>query len=191
LTNKPSTTRSKILLSAELLFATKRFHEVRMEDLAVRAGVGKGTIYRYFKDKKELYVALLKEASTDLILLIEKAIEQQKSCVNKLIHLVKASITLFDAKPHLFDLILQAEALQRNEGEFPWQQTRSNVIQIVESIFKLAEGRKEFTIEDPKNAALQLLGGLRAVIRFGKKPRHEHLSFNMVQHFLNGFSTPA
>lgn len=161
-----------------------------MEDLAIHAGVGKGTIYRYFKDKEELYVALLKEASSDLILLIEKAIEPQEYCINKLIYLVEASITLFDAKPHLFDLILHAEALQRNERAFPWQQTRSNVIQLVESIFKLAEEKKEFAIQDPKNASLQLLGGLRAIIRFGKKPRQEHLCHDIIQHFLNGFSKP-
>ena len=34
-----------------------------MEDVASAAGVGKGTVYRYFKDKEELYLALLARAA--------------------------------------------------------------------------------------------------------------------------------
>src|SRR5437763_4259622 len=53
----------KILAAASRLFATHRFHEARMEDIAAVAEVGKGTLYRYFKDKEELYLALLERAA--------------------------------------------------------------------------------------------------------------------------------
>ena len=53
----------KILAAAAGLFATHRFHEARMEDIAAAAAVGKGTLYRYFKDKEELYIALLDRAA--------------------------------------------------------------------------------------------------------------------------------
>ena len=53
----------KILAAAAQLFATHRFHEARMEDIAALAEVGKGTLYRYFKDKEELYLALLQRAT--------------------------------------------------------------------------------------------------------------------------------
>ena len=49
----------KVLDAAARLFGTQRFHEVRMEDIAAEATVGKGTLYRYFNDKEELFVALL------------------------------------------------------------------------------------------------------------------------------------
>ena len=52
----------KILAAAAQLFATHRFHEARMEDIAALAEVAKGTIYRYFHDKDELYLALLRLA---------------------------------------------------------------------------------------------------------------------------------
>ncbi len=48
--------REAILKAAEKIIKTKRFHEVKVEDIATEAGVGKGTIYRYFKDKEELYL---------------------------------------------------------------------------------------------------------------------------------------
>lgn len=194
MTTQSATPHAKILASAEVMFASKRFHEVLMEDIAISAGVGKGTIYRYFKNKEELYIALLKEASTELMNLIETAVKTEVSCKNKLIAILQTSINLFDARPHLFDLILHAEAFQRTMAEFPWQETRWNVIQLVESIFQHAEDQKEFIVQNPKESSLLLLGGLRAIIRFGHKPREKELSNHIVHHFLNGFSkslTPA
>ena len=185
---KPATPQQKILASAEIMFAAKRFHEVLMEDIAISAGVGKGTIYRYFKNKEELYAALLKDASNELMKLIENAVQTEVTCKNKLIVILQTSINLFDAKPHLFDLILHAEAFQKTSIEFPWQQTRWNVIHFVESLFQQAEDQKEFSIKSPKESALLLLGGLRAIIRFGNKPRQKELCTDIVHHFLNGFS---
>ena len=188
MSTKTATAQEKILAAAEVMFASKRFHEVLMDDIALGAGVGKGTIYRYFKNKEELYAALLKEASTELMKLIENAVKIQVTCKNKLIVILETSINLFDARPHLFDLILHAEAFQRTSVEFPWQETRWNVIQLVESLFKQAEDQKEFIIQNPKESYLILLGGLRAIIRFGHKPRQKQLCNDIVHHFLNGFS---
>ena len=56
----------KILGAAARLFATQRFHEARMEDIAAAAAVGKGTLYRYFGDKDQLYRALLVRAAEQM-----------------------------------------------------------------------------------------------------------------------------
>ena len=50
--------REAILHNAARLFARKPFHEVLMDDVAVQTGIAKGTIYRYFPNKAELFVAL-------------------------------------------------------------------------------------------------------------------------------------
>ena len=57
----------RMLLAAARLFGTQRFHEVRMDDIAAEAEVSKGTLYRYFKDKDELYLALVARCSRNLI----------------------------------------------------------------------------------------------------------------------------
>mgnify|MGYP000844174389 CR=1 FL=1 len=48
-----------VLAAATELFSENIFHEVRLETVAERAGVGKGTIYTYFKSKDELFVQCL------------------------------------------------------------------------------------------------------------------------------------
>src|SRR6202043_2112108 len=57
----------KMLEAAGRLFGTRRFHEVRMEDVASEADVSKGTLYRYFRDKDEMYLALLARASRQFV----------------------------------------------------------------------------------------------------------------------------
>jgi len=45
----------EIMQAAERLFTSRRFHEVTLDDVARQARVGKGTIYRYFRDKDDLF----------------------------------------------------------------------------------------------------------------------------------------
>ncbi|MDX2017732.1 MAG: TetR/AcrR family transcriptional regulator [Planctomycetota bacterium] len=49
-----------ILDAAAELFATKEFHEVRLEDVAARAHVGKGTLYLYWSSKEDVYLAVIR-----------------------------------------------------------------------------------------------------------------------------------
>src|SRR5689334_19320292 len=78
----------KILNVAVRLFATHRFHQARMEDIAACAGVGKGTLYRYFKDKEELHTALLERATDQMIERLRAAARLGDDPVSKLEALV-------------------------------------------------------------------------------------------------------
>ena len=47
--------RQDILKYAGILFKDKGFHNTKMDDIAVAAGVGKGTLYEYFKSKQDIF----------------------------------------------------------------------------------------------------------------------------------------
>jgi AcrR family transcriptional regulator len=51
--------RSRILEAARGIFFRDGFMEANLDDVARDAGVAKGTLYRYFENKAELYVAVL------------------------------------------------------------------------------------------------------------------------------------
>ena len=53
--------RRRILDSAREVFFRDGFMEANLDEVASRAGVAKGTLYRYFDSKAELYVAVLAE----------------------------------------------------------------------------------------------------------------------------------
>ena len=50
--------RSLIIDSAEILLTQKPFSEISLSELAVHAGVSKGTIYYHFKNKNEILFAI-------------------------------------------------------------------------------------------------------------------------------------
>ena len=52
----------EITAAALELFVEKGFANTRLEDVAARAGVSKGTLYLYFANKEELFKAVVREA---------------------------------------------------------------------------------------------------------------------------------
>lgn len=176
----------KILKSAELLFGEHRFHEVRMEDIAAEAEVGKGTLYRYFHDKEELYLALLARASEKFVGRIAECTGRESCPRLRLERLVQASIEFFDEHPHLLDLIQRAEVMRPTGTPFPWQQARQQTSELVTRLFADAEAQGVFRVRNPEIAVWMLLGGVRGIIRFGTRPRPADLAERVVQNFLNG-----
>ncbi len=56
------TARPQELLAAALdLFVERGFAATRLDDVAARAGVSKGTLYLYFENKEELFKAVIRE----------------------------------------------------------------------------------------------------------------------------------
>jgi TetR/AcrR family fatty acid metabolism transcriptional regulator len=181
----------KMLDAAGRLFGAHRFHEVRMEDIAAEAGVGKGTLYRYFHDKEELYLALLERSSRQMMSRLCEETSKAEGGRERLVALVAAILDFFDTHPHLLDLIQRAEVLRDPRHPFPWQKARDEVLHLVLDLFEDARRRGDFRVEEPELMVMMLLGGLRSVIRFGKKPRPRDLAERIVETFLHGADVSA
>src|SRR5690242_144766 len=63
--------REAILAAALDEFAERGFEAARLDDVAKRAGIAKGTIYLYFRDKETLFQELLRAMLTPLVGTIE------------------------------------------------------------------------------------------------------------------------
>jgi AcrR family transcriptional regulator len=57
--SKADESRRRILEAAREVFFEESFERANLDEVARRAGIAKGTIYRYFDTKAELYVAVL------------------------------------------------------------------------------------------------------------------------------------
>lgn len=75
----------KILTSAFNVFTEKGFHEAKMKDIAVNAGVGKGTIYEYFSSKEELFIEMIRFVFDYFIKNFIDKIESKDNFIEKLI----------------------------------------------------------------------------------------------------------
>lgn len=54
--------RQEIIAAALKIFGSKGFAATRAEDIAAEAGIGKGTLYLYFRSKEDIYVAAVQHA---------------------------------------------------------------------------------------------------------------------------------
>ncbi len=176
----------RILTAASRLFGSQRFHEVRMEDIAAEAEVGKGTLYRYFEDKEELYRAILGRSAERWVDRMQEIVAGPGTARERLEALVAGAINHFESEPHLLDLIQRAEVMTEAGAEFPWQEPREVMPRLVRQLFDEAAAEGAFHVADPEVAVWMLLGGLRAIIRFSKHPRPDDLACRMVKSFLDG-----
>src|SRR5262245_19906504 len=70
---KAAARREAILAAALDEFAAQGFEPARIDDVARRAGVGKGTIYLHFRDKEALFQALVRTMLVPLVVGLEAA----------------------------------------------------------------------------------------------------------------------
>ena len=78
--------RPQELLAAALdLFVEKGYAAARLDDVAARAGVSKGTLYLYFTNKEDLFKAVVREHLLPVIGEVEQAIEQYQGSSSDLL----------------------------------------------------------------------------------------------------------
>lgn len=76
--------RSRILKSAREIFFRDGFTEASLDEIASRAEMGKGTLYRHFESKAELYVAVLAENGTAFEERMREAVPAESPAIEKI-----------------------------------------------------------------------------------------------------------
>ncbi|PIE69147.1 MAG: TetR family transcriptional regulator [Deltaproteobacteria bacterium] len=99
--------RAAILDAALDLFAENGFHSSPMSRIATHAGVGVGSIYRYFKDKDDLIHALYEGVDAPLQEFMEANIDTSLSTKMQFIHFVTKSIGYLCSRPREFRFLEQ------------------------------------------------------------------------------------
>jgi len=108
------TTRHTILTVARIVFAHRGADNTTMDDLAKASGLGRRTIYTYFKTREELYLEVIKR-EIDIILkqlnrVANMKISPEKKIIRFMVNHMK-TIEILIRKDHL----LRLEFLRRSE----------------------------------------------------------------------------
>lgn len=99
--------RRTILDAATRHFAAHGFREADVQHIADELGVGKGTIYRYFPSKEELFLAAVDQGMQQLKAAIDAAAERATSPLGRVEAAIEAYLTYFDQHPELIELLIQ------------------------------------------------------------------------------------
>lgn len=78
----------EITAAALALFVERGFANTRLEDVAARAGVSKGTLYLYFANKQELFKAVVREGLVSPIAEVREIIDQYEGSAFELLRMV-------------------------------------------------------------------------------------------------------
>jgi AcrR family transcriptional regulator len=116
---RKSTNDTNILEAAESVFNSVGYKNGKMEDIALKAGITKVTLYSYYQSKENLYLALTYRALTRMIEDYYGAINdtKNKTGLDTCLALLDTFMT-FCEKNHLYsELLLDYFALVRSTGD--------------------------------------------------------------------------
>lgn len=98
--------RSKILDAAATVFSKEGYHQVKVEDIARMAGVGKGTIYLYFENKRHLYYCMLKEVYDVFLESLYEQIEYERDLKQALKTIIEYTFNFLDNHKEMTNLLI-------------------------------------------------------------------------------------
>ena len=79
-----TTKRNDILSSAVALFIEKGYLNTKIIDIAMNAGIGKGTVYEYFSSKEEILLEVLSKVVVMDFQQISKKVDKETGCREQL-----------------------------------------------------------------------------------------------------------
>ncbi|MDY6909625.1 MAG: TetR/AcrR family transcriptional regulator [Thermodesulfobacteriota bacterium] len=100
-------TREKILDAALELFSVKGFHQATVDEIADRAGVGKGTLYRYFSNKEALFHELVQSRLKDLERQAEAVLDGQDDVLTMIRKYLRIYFEFFDKNQRFYRVMVQ------------------------------------------------------------------------------------
>jgi AcrR family transcriptional regulator len=130
-----------ILDRATEVFAESGFQNTDMQVIAARAGVGKGTVYRYFRSKEELFMAAADGAMKKLEAHCFRAVEDAHGVTDLIWRGGLAYAEFFRDHPHLVEIMIQERATFRGSTPDTYGAYRDKNRGILEEALRDAIGR--------------------------------------------------
>ena len=140
-----------------------------MQEIADEAGVAKGTIYLYFKDRDDLVEKTFESAMSDLHKRVDEALETEGTFEVKLRAVVAAQIGFFQANREFFRLYIslrypEGNAQQQRRQKRHCQPQYKSRVERIAAVIEAAMERGEIRKMDPMRLALFIIEGSSAVI---------------------------
>ena len=136
--------------AAQRLFIAKGFDDTTMREIAVRAGVGLGTIFLYAKDKRDLLFLTINEPLEHITQQAEGAVDPAAPLVDNLLAIAKLHYRFFGEQPALARLALREMIFYDSGAQAAsFQKTRERLIRLFGHTIELAMRRGEIVPSEP------------------------------------------
>lgn len=184
---KTNETRLAILRGAAEIFSEREFHEVLTDDIAHRLGIGKGTIYRYFGSKEELYLAAIGEGLTGLHAAVTTVLQQDAPLDTTVETVVRTMVNYFWRRRDFFVLLHRLEPKLKARERVDWREHRNQVVGMIRRVIERAAARGDVSRVNARLAVEVLFGMIRGVCVYrAESDRPEELTRLVTAIFLRG-----
>ena len=161
--------RQEMLAAALDLFSGRGYHSVSMNEIAQKSEFAVGTLYKFFKNKEDLYKTLMLELADRFQAELRMALEAKEDEIEKLQNWVKVGVEIFRSNLSAIRLFLaETQGLSFNlEGGFESEVTEihKRTIQALTAVFAEGIKRQRFKrIADPALLAVALDSITRAYL---------------------------
>ncbi|ROQ93241.1 TetR/AcrR family transcriptional regulator [Desulfosoma caldarium] len=99
-------TRERILAAAQEVFSQKGFHQATMDEIAERADVGKGTLYRHFPSKENLFHQLVQIRLNELEAQAECVLDSEDDVLSMIEKYLSIYFDFFDRNQGLYRVMV-------------------------------------------------------------------------------------
>lgn len=163
--SRTRTTSTDLILDAAAdLFASKPFHEVKLDDIAAKARVGKGTIYLYWKSKEEVYLAIIRRGFSSVLTRVDEDLAvHDGSCSEKLEAIVGALVDFAFAYPEVYR-IMRSGTLTPEDPDL--QEVRAELVKRIVTVLKTGQSEGEFDDPCPALTAQYMLSFVRGALLY-------------------------
>jgi AcrR family transcriptional regulator len=163
--------KKDIIDAAERVFFDKGHENATMDDVAEEAELSKGTLYLYFKNKEDLYLAIHLRGNKLLHTMFEQAFKQNKTGLDKTRAIGKAYVDFYKNYPDYFNALVYYESREidysdKNSVATECLMEGKTTLEIL--IKALETGMKDGTIRrdlDPLKTAITLWGHTTGIVQ--------------------------
>jgi AcrR family transcriptional regulator len=151
----------EICAAALELFAEKGFAAAKLDDIARQAGVSKGTLYLYFKDKEQLFRAVVRDTVVPNVEMLSAALIQTGLPFAELIRLFMARLVDVTAHVPVGAVAKMVIAESRNFPELAkvWHdEVVSKALGTITALIEMAQAKGEVRAGDARLHAFTLMG---------------------------------
>ncbi len=158
-TNKPD----EILDAAASLFAQKPFHEVRLDDIAALAQVGKGTVYLYWNSKEEVYLAIVRRGFANILQRLDRELDVTSGVWDKVAAVVRGLVDFAFQHPGVYR-IMRSGGMTPDDPEL--QQMRKRLSDRVTDVLTAGVSSGELTDPHPALTAQYIFSFVRGAVLY-------------------------
>jgi AcrR family transcriptional regulator len=157
-------TRQRIIREAACEFARLGFEQANINTIAEQAGIGKGTIYLYFENKRELFLAMLRQIAQAQLASIRSALAVDGSLHERLERLFLAFAQLAREESDSFNVYMSA--LYGVNRAFKEEATRllRDYVAVIALVLQESMTRGEIQRVEPNATALMILSLTEAYV---------------------------